>query len=323
MSLEAMLWAMKESATTGNTRLVLICLGNYANDHGNAFPSIENLAARANCSVRTTQRALLALQDCGELALVGQSKKYRTNVYRFVGMPGFELPEEPDDEDESDPRQNDTPVKTDVSTPSNTTSTPVTDGTLSKGYPSVNPQLSSSDASLTDEQRKQAEIIDKLTSLLSWWVAKNTGSKEKPAGERWKQACRRMIELDGRDPKEMWKVLNWCQQDEFWQGNIQSFETFRKQYGKLVVKWRTNPANGQTRKLTNAEQALALIQQREQQELESGTQAALLGIESLGTGNERERSIESADVHLNMGWSAGVGTDGEDVGAWPPGMDHS
>ncbi|AMM44304.1 helix-turn-helix DNA-binding domain protein [Arthrobacter phage Kitkat] len=180
-----------------------------------------------------------------------------------------------------------------------------------------------SDAPLTDEQRKQLDIIDKLTSRLAWWVAKNTGSIEKPAGQRWKQACRRMIELDQRDPREMWHVLNWCQQDEFWQGNVQSFDTFRKQYGKLVVKWRTNPANGQTRKLTNAEQGAALIRRMEEEESKGSAQAALLGIESLGTTNEHERSIEGTDVRFELGWEAGVSTDSGDVGTWPASMGDS
>ena len=181
----------------------------------------------------------------------------------------------------------------------------------------------SSDAPLTDEEQRQLDIIEKLTSRLAWWVARNTNSQEKPVGQRWKQACRRMIELDQRDPREMWRVLEWCQKDEFWQGNIQSFDTFRKQYGKLVVKWRTTPANGQTRKLTNAEQGLALIQRMEEEESKGSAQAALLGIESLGTTNEQQGSIEGTDLRLELGWTSGIASDSGHVGAWPPSMGDS
>jgi hypothetical protein len=307
-------WVWDESQSSGSEMLVLLAIAEGANHDGTGSCfSAATVAKMTRLSERTVWRAIKSLLDSGEIEKDGESEKYKTTIYRF---PQYQ--ESRGDKLSSPDKHGDRPL-------TNTTSTPATDGSRYENtYPTTYPAKdSSSDAPLSDEDRKQLEIIDKLTSRLAWWVAKNTGGKEKPVGQRWKQACRRMIELDQRDPREMWHVLNWSQQDEFWQANVQSFDTFRKQYGKLVVKWRLTPANGQTRKLTNAEQALALIQQREQQELESGTQAALLGIESLGTENERERSIESADLHFDVGQPSGVGTDGQNVGAWPSGMDYS
>jgi hypothetical protein len=298
---------------SGSDLLVLLAIADATNKVGGfSCQSASTIAEMTRLSERTVWRSIKSLIDMGEIAKEGESEKYGTAIYC---LPRFGK-STPDNLTHPD-IQGDRPL-------TNTTSTYDTDGTQPQLNPSVNPNKdSSSDASLSDEDRKQLEIIDHLTSRLAWWVAQNTGGKEKPVGQRWKQACRRMIELDERDPHEMWKVLNWCQKDEFWQANIQSFDTFRKQYGKLVVKWRTTPANGQTRKLTNAEQGLALIHALEEEESKGSAQAALLGIESLGTTNEQQGSIEGTDLRLDLGWTSGISSDSGHVGAWPPSMGDS
>ena len=45
-----------------------------------------------------------------------------------------------------------------------------------------------------------------------------------------------MIQKDGRDPKEIEKVIIWCQQDLFWQNNILSTSKLREQYDQLALK---------------------------------------------------------------------------------------
>lgn len=307
-------WVWDESQSSGSEMLVLLAIAEGANHDGTGSCfSASTVAKMTRLSERTVWRAIKSLLDCGEIAKDGESEKYKTTIYRF---PLYQ--DSRGDKLTPSDKRGDRPL-------TNTTSTPATDGSRYENtYPTTYPAKdSSSDAPLSDEEKKQLDIIDKLTSRLAWWVARNTGGKEKPVGQRWKQACRRMIELDQRDPREMWKVLEWCQQDEFWQANIQSFDTFRKQYGKLVVKWRTTPANGQTRKLTNAEQGLALIARLNEEESKGSAQAALLGIESLGTTNEQQGSIEGTDLRLELGWTGGIAGDSGDMGTWPPSMGDS
>jgi len=51
--------------------------------------------------------------------------------------------------------------------------------------------------------------------------------------ENWANDFRLLIEEDKRPPEEVRKILIWCQDDGFWQGNILSAAKFRKQYPAL------------------------------------------------------------------------------------------
>ncbi len=68
----------------------------------------------------------------------------------------------------------------------------------------------------------------------------------------WATEADRMIRLDDRDPKEMAYLITWAQNHHFWQANVLSMKTFRKQYDKLKrqstqdqVKGRPN-SSGET-----------------------------------------------------------------------------
>ena len=51
--------------------------------------------------------------------------------------------------------------------------------------------------------------------------------------QSWATEADRMIRLDNRDPAEAMRLMDWCQQDTFWRGNILSMAKFRKHYDKL------------------------------------------------------------------------------------------
>jgi len=56
-----------------------------------------------------------------------------------------------------------------------------------------------------------------------------------------------MIRIDKRDVSEIGQVIEWCQQDQFWQSNILSTSKLRKQYDQLVIKMAQHkPANTKT-----------------------------------------------------------------------------
>jgi len=66
----------------------------------------------------------------------------------------------------------------------------------------------------------------------------------------WATEADRMIRLDKRDPEEAAYLITWAQNDSFWQANILSMGTFRKQYDKLkrqamtMNKSRQSPSRG-------------------------------------------------------------------------------
>lgn len=68
-----------------------------------------------------------------------------------------------------------------------------------------------------------------------------------PSAKPWLDAMRLLIDRDERDPDEVGQVLQWCQHDEFWKGNVLSAPTFRERYPRLRHAWdrsRTRPAAG-------------------------------------------------------------------------------
>ena len=70
--------------------------------------------------------------------------------------------------------------------------------------------------------------------------------KGKPDLQKWAIDFDKIIRIDGRDPKDVATVLHWCQQDNFWQDNILSPATLRKQYSQLVLKMRKSGIGNQT-----------------------------------------------------------------------------
>lgn len=65
MSVKAMAWALEQSTENPVDKLILIALGNYADDNDQCFPSRRTLARIAMCSVDTVDRAIKRLEEAG------------------------------------------------------------------------------------------------------------------------------------------------------------------------------------------------------------------------------------------------------------------
>lgn len=74
------------------------------------------------------------------------------------------------------------------------------------------------------------------------------GSKKpKPViGQAWRLAAWRLMNRDGKTVEQIIGAIDWCQQDEFWDTNIESMATLRKQYDRLQSDAKRRPA-GQVR----------------------------------------------------------------------------
>lgn len=62
--------------------------------------------------------------------------------------------------------------------------------------------------------------------------------KGKPNLQNWAIELDKIIRLDGREPEKIKELLEWVQQDEFWQNNVLSPRKLRKQWGQLEMKMR-------------------------------------------------------------------------------------
>lgn len=88
--------------------------------------------------------------------------------------------------------------------------------------------------------RKMAKPYFELVDLLNEKMLENDPKAKIADTEdrrsKWANVFRLLIERDERDLEEVKEILIWCQEDDFWQGNILSAAKFRKQYGQLRLK---------------------------------------------------------------------------------------
>jgi hypothetical protein len=57
-------------------------------------------------------------------------------------------------------------------------------------------------------------------------------------GVTWFRAADRLLRVDKVTVDEAKQVIDWCQQNEFWQGNIKSMSKFREKYDTLTSQMR-------------------------------------------------------------------------------------
>lgn len=92
MSVHVLSWVLKHSPAQSNDRLCLICLANYADDSGLAWPGLERIAwEMGQVSVRTAQRALRSLEDAERIVTIANGapdsrirKDRKPNAYRVL-----------------------------------------------------------------------------------------------------------------------------------------------------------------------------------------------------------------------------------------------
>lgn len=112
MSVAALTWAKAQAAPTITAKSVLICMADYADEHGVAWPAVKTLAREVQASDRTIQRALRALEENGLVTVERRDRQdggQTSNGYKLAMPPGDNL--------SPAPRQNVTPPVTQVSPP--------------------------------------------------------------------------------------------------------------------------------------------------------------------------------------------------------------
>ncbi len=81
-----------------------------------------------------------------------------------------------------------------------------------------------------------------MSELILNLILKRRPSFKRPDSQNWAKHIDLMIREDERDPEEIKKVIEWCQQDEFWQNNILSTFKLRKQFDQLSLKMEATNA---------------------------------------------------------------------------------
>lgn len=82
---------------------------------------------------------------------------------------------------------------------------------------------------------ERREDVDHLCDVLADLIEAN-GSIRPKITKAWRDECRRMLDIDGRDPVKAENLMRWCQADPFWRSNVLSMSKFRDQYDQLRLK---------------------------------------------------------------------------------------
>lgn len=85
--------------------------------------------------------------------------------------------------------------------------------------------------------------VERLSNLLYQKIIDRNPNHKTPNFKTWCKSIRLMIDSDKRNPEEIETVIEWCQDDEFWQNNILSPEKLRKQYDRLFLQMNSNNSN--------------------------------------------------------------------------------
>lgn len=81
----------------------------------------------------------------------------------------------------------------------------------------------------------------KLSNLLLTNIITNKPKFKLPDLQKWCVPIGRAMRLDNRTEDELRKVINWCQQDNFWSNNILSTAKLREQFDQLWGKMTQPP----------------------------------------------------------------------------------
>lgn len=112
----------------------------------------------------------------------------------------------------------------------------------------------SSSAAAEQERPEVVRLCQLLGTLI---VANDPKAKIAPDSKGWRDATRRLLDLDGRPVEQVEQVIRWSQADSFWRANVLSMPKLRDKYGQLLMKMQTPAARQGARPGWSTEEILA------------------------------------------------------------------
>jgi len=95
----------------------------------------------------------------------------------------------------------------------------------------------------TSEEKNHIPL--RLSKKLFSLILQNDSKAKTPNFEKWSEDIEKLIRIDHRTPDEIYHVIQWTQQDDFWKSNILSASKLREQFPQLWLKAnKQNKANG-------------------------------------------------------------------------------
>lgn len=103
--------------------------------------------------------------------------------------------------------------------------------------------------------------IEQLCEHLADRIEAN-GSKRPSITKRWEDACRLMLDRDGRTTEQISYLIDWSQAHEFWKSNILSMPKLRDKFDQLRLQATAKPG-GQSKSDQRAQNILRMVEDME------------------------------------------------------------
>ena len=137
-----------------------------------------------------------------------------------------------------------------------------------EGEHTLSSHVASNDDGKKQEKPKKEfpQHVHDLATQLADQVKANGNIVRTVGVQNWFEPIDRLVRLDGYTPEQVSQVIDWCQQDEFWQGNIRSGKKLRQQFDQLKTRMfqeRNRPAQPQQH-MTASQRRLQEGYEREQ-----------------------------------------------------------
>lgn len=228
--------AWMNSRATNGPLLVLMAIAFEADEKGECVMSVAELARKARLSDRAVQNATPALVALGELEVDARVADAGRNRYRLT------LPDHGRTGEESAPVKNLHPEESAPVQTGHSEKPQVRTGEKSAPVDNFSDALKGSVVSGRRSRSREApapsrDDVERLCEHLASRIEAN-GSKRPVIGKKWRDAARRMLDIDGRTEDQVRAAIDWCQQNEFWHRNILSMPKLREQYDRLRLDWK-------------------------------------------------------------------------------------
>ena len=79
------------------------------------------------------------------------------------------------------------------------------------------------------------EDVERVCTHLADRIEAN-GCKRPTITNRWRDAARRLMDLDNRTEAQVHNMIDWCTTDEFWRANILSMPKLREKYDQMKLR---------------------------------------------------------------------------------------
>lgn len=237
-------------------RLVMLALLTKA-DYGTAVipeehsPSLSTLAGMTGFSRSSVAKWLNVLESGGWVTRDRPEKRTRDERTRYA-LHAVSSPES-GSADSGGPES--VPPKPDTAGGGGSDSGSPDSGSPRSGHAPKKSSSTKNSSSKRPSRRRTEEPprvdVEAICKHLADKIEAN-GSKRPTITNEWRQQARLLLDEERPDPTDVAQIIaliDWCQSDDFWQSNVLSMPTFRKQYDRMRLKarkqWSANRLRGQ------------------------------------------------------------------------------